>query len=68
MRDGEIWVVHMSQRGKDKGMCSITKMPSSLSKCSIVKWAKLVTQALGLKDIIFFSIFLGYHLQAHMIK
>jgi len=46
-------------RGKDKGMCNITKMPYSLSKCNIVKWAIMVTHGLGLKNIIFFFSFLG---------
>jgi hypothetical protein len=37
-RGGDLGGPH-EPRGKDKGMCNITKMPSSLSKCNIVKWA-----------------------------
>jgi hypothetical protein len=69
-RGGDLGGPHES-RGKDKEMCNITKMPSSLTKYNIVKWAIMVTHGLDLKDIIlllFFSLFLAYHLQAHRIK
>jgi len=67
-RGGDLGGPHEPRR-KDKGICNNTKMPSSLSKCNIVKMAIMVAHGLGLKDIIFFfSLFLGYHLQARRIK